>query len=60
MAKIESNFEYFVYIIFGPLVLFLGFFGNTMGIVVLKGKQLGKLGPMHLSTCTYDSHLHSC
>ena len=45
MAIIQSNFEYFVYIIFCPLVLFLGLFGNSMGLIVLRGKRLDKLGP---------------
>ncbi len=48
MVNIRSNFEYFVYIIFGPIVLFLGLFGNVMGLVVLKGKQLNKLGPKQM------------
>ena len=48
MTNIQSSFEYFVYIIFGPFLIFLGLFGNTMGLVVLNRKGLDKLGPKQM------------
>ncbi len=48
MVNIQTNFEYFVYIIFGPLVLFLGLLGNVLGLVVLRRKNLEKLGPKRM------------
>ena len=44
MANIQSSFEYFVYIIFGPFLIFL----NKMGLVVLSRKRLDKLGPKQM------------
>jgi len=53
MVKVQTDFEYFVYIIFGPLVLLLGLFGNSMGLVLLKRKNLEKLEPKKMYQCLF-------
>jgi hypothetical protein len=42
------GFEYFVNIIFPPLILLFGLFGNIIGLVVLSRKNLTKIGPVHV------------
>jgi len=43
--KNETNFEFFAYKLFGPIVILLGILGNSFGIIVLKRKEMNKLGP---------------
>ena len=42
------GYEYFVYIIFPPLILFFGLFGNIIGLAVLSRKKLIQIGPVHV------------
>ena len=41
----ETNFEYFVYQLFGPIVILLGIFGNSLGLIVPRRRDLDELGP---------------
>lgn len=40
--------EFFVYYMMTPIALSLGFFGNIMGILVLRRKKLEKIGPVFI------------
>jgi hypothetical protein len=42
------GFEYFINMIFPPLFLFFGLFGNIIGLIVLSRKKLAKIGPVHV------------
>ena len=44
----NAGFEFFIYIILPPLILFFGLFGNIIGLVVLSRKNLTKIGPIHV------------
>ncbi len=45
---IETNFEYFVYILFGPTVILLGTLGNLFGLLVLRQSEMNKLGTKNM------------
>jgi len=40
--------EFFVFYLMTPIALSLGFFGNTMGILVLMRKKMQKIGPVYI------------
>ena len=40
--------EFFVYYLITPIALSLGFFGNTVGILVLMRKKMEKIGPVYI------------
>lgn len=46
MLKKFNSIEFFVHFISAPVVLILGLFGNTMGLIVLYRKNLIKFGPI--------------
>lgn len=45
MAQKNDSAEFFVFYLFSPIIIVLGLFGNIMGLIVLKGNKLDKLGP---------------
>jgi len=38
--------HFFLNNVLPPIIIFLGFFGNTMGIIVIAKKNLNKIGPV--------------
>ena len=48
MFTIETGFEYFAYMLFGPAVILLGILGNSFGLVILRRKELDVLGPKNM------------
>ena len=48
ILKMNVGFEYFINIVFSPLILLFGLFGNIIGLAVLNRKKLIQIGPVHV------------
>jgi len=48
-------FNFLILYLFPPTIILLGFFGNTMGLIVVSRKKMKQLGPILVFKCLFIS-----